>query len=109
MKYQAFRRISTDELSNAIFTTAGSTFDAAETESRRLEIAAALGIPESDLEAIEQATKPAASRQTISLPTDAVTPKEAAQERALVGIIANRNTAPWGQILYDQAVGDGRI
>ena len=72
MRWQAFRQISTGELTNAIFTTAGDydSFDPGITESRRLDIALAVGIPESDLEVIEQARKPGQFRQTIVLPVN---------------------------------------
>lgn len=73
-QYQAFKKTSTGELTNAIFTTAGDSFDAAEAESRRLDIAAATGINESDLEVVEQAQEPAASTQTIILPVPAAVP-----------------------------------
>ena len=76
MRWQAFRQISTGELTNAIFSTAGDSFDPEITESRRLDIAAALGIPESDLEAIDSARKLAASRLTLILPTKAAGPTE---------------------------------
>jgi hypothetical protein len=107
MRYQAFRQVSTGELTNAIFTTAGDSFDPAVTESRRLDVAAAAGIPESDLEAIDQATKPTAA--TIVLLVEPPTPQEEAFERALAAIKANKDTAPWGAILYDSAEADGRI
>jgi hypothetical protein len=109
MRYQAFRQVSTGELTNAIFTTAGDSFDPAVTESRRLDVAAAAGIPESDLEAIDQATKPTAAQQTIVLLVEPPTHQEEAFERALAAIKANKDTAPWGAILYDSAEADGRI
>ncbi len=54
MLYLAFRKISTDEWTNALFTTAGASFAADEIESRRLDIAAALDLTETDLEAEEE-------------------------------------------------------
>jgi hypothetical protein len=109
MRYQAFRRISTGEFVNAIFEIAEGSFDAAQTESRRLDIAAATGIPEGDIEPVEQATKPDASRGTLVLPITPATPQENAHARALAAIETNKDTAPWGRILYDMAVADGRI
>jgi hypothetical protein len=109
MRYQAFRQKSTGALTNAIFTTAGDSFDANTTESRRLDIAAATGIPASDLEAIDQPQAPARSRQTIVLPVPPPSPQDEARDRVLSAIAVNRGEAPWGAILYDLAIADGRI
>lgn len=58
MQYLAFRKNSTGEWTNALFTTAGDSFNDATTEARRLDIAEALGVPETDLEAAIGATDP---------------------------------------------------
>ena len=109
MRYQAFRQISTGELTNAIFGTAGDSFEPKITESRRLDIAAATGIPERDLEAIEQAQEPAASRQTIVLPIAPPSAQEVARERAMAAIEVNKDGLPYGRILHDLAIADGRV
>ena len=108
MRYLTFSKISTGEWTNAVFTTARDAFDPAETESRRLAIAAALGVPETDLEAVARATDPR-SGTYLALPVAPPSPQEEARERYLAAVVTNKNTAPWGQILYDQIVADNRI
>ena len=66
------------------------------------------GKPEGDLEAVEQLVKPAAARQTIVLPVRPPSAQEEARDRALAAIAANKDTAPWGDILHDLAVALGQ-
>lgn len=108
MRYLAFRKISTGEWTNALFTTAGSSFTPAETESRRLAVAAALGVPETDLEAVARATDPR-SGTYLALPVAPPSPQDEARDRALAAIAANKDIAPWGRILHDLAIADGLI
>lgn len=58
MRYQAFRKMSTGEWTDALFTTAGDSFTAKETASRGRDIAAALGIPVTDLQEVSRTTDP---------------------------------------------------
>ena len=70
MRFLAFRKISTGQWTNAVFTTAGDSFAPAETESRRLDIAAALSLPETDLETGEGATDPRDAGPYLELPVE---------------------------------------
>jgi len=42
-------------------------------------------------------------------PAPAVSARDAAFERFLAGVIANKNRAPWGPILYDWAISEGVV
>ena len=106
MRFLAFRQKSTGKWTNALFTTAGDSFVAKQTTSRRRDIAADLGIPMKDLEGVAGTTDPRSGAH-LTLPTAHPSPQVEARDRALAGITANKDVAPWGRILYDLAVADG--
>lgn len=107
MQFLAFRKKSTGKWTNALFTTADDSFDAKQTASRRKDIAAALGIRVTDLEAVSGATDPR-SGTYLALPVAPPSAQQVAREQAYKDIEANKDT-PWGRVLRLLAVADGRI
>jgi hypothetical protein len=68
MIYQIFKRISTDETINAVFSKTDGSFSDSLTDSRRSDLAAALNIDPSDISASIQSQKPSQAIQTLILP-----------------------------------------
>ena len=106
MRYRAFRY--NGQFTNALMTVAGDEFSVAP-ESHQADISSALGIPFVDLEVVEGDTDPRDAGPFLELPVSPPSPQDEARERYLTAVVANKDTAPWGRILYDLAVADGLI